>query len=501
MVSPSEMKSPGVFISEVDLSTYAALMDTSKYLGLILVAQNGPINEVVDIAKVSEFEEVFGNPISVGGLASIFYLGKTNSLKVVRFAGSSAESRSVTLKGKGEGSQVIESAVVASYKYEGTLFSDDISITVKAVPEASDDVRQIIITKGEDKDILADGVFTIKKDSATKEIPYLIGNESTDFRFTLGSESAVLSLDPVENAKFSVGNNGEVFTDEDAIEALELFNDTENIDLDFISAPGILNPAVQLRLITVAEDRKDCTAILDTPQGLTPNQAADYVDGKNDEYPMQKLDSSYAAVYYPWGKVYNQYSGAFEWVPASVGVLTAFGEEYSPNSGYNSWTPPAGVPRMMINVFSEVERKLNRKDRDILYTSNINPLCNYKGLGLTAFGQKTLQRKKSSLDRLNVRFLTNYIKKIADYASVLYLFNDINDETFESWVQDMDKQLSDIKTKGGVYDYKITMDWTTVTDEYLNNNIMPGIIQIKPTKTAEFIPIDVVLRNKSDDFN
>lgn len=169
-------------------------------------------------------------------------------------------------------------------------------------------------------------------------------------------------------------------------------------------------------------------------------------------------------------------------------------------ASYDPWTAPAGVPRFVLSVFSELERSLDQDDRDILYSANVNPLCNYKNLGLTALGQKTLQRTSSAVDRLNVRFLINYIKKMAEFKSVNYLFMNIDDNTFGSWIQDISKDLDNVKNRGGIYDYRVKMDWETVSSEMLNNNIMPGVIQVKPTKTAEFIPIDVVIRNRDDEF-
>lgn len=497
----SEMKSPGVFIDEVDLSTYVAIMDTSKVFGIVTVAQNGPIGEVVEIDSISTFENTFGYPISAGGLTCTFIAQETSSLKVIRVAGSSAEYRSVALDGKDGDSGAVSGAVTVTPKYKGTLFSEALSVTIK--PSESDtDKFTLIITKGEgdSKEELVNSNFTIVADKATDDYPYLIGDTSTDFRFALSSSaSTIVSLDAVDNKVLSSGDNGTTFTDEDIRSAIDEFDDAESIDLDLIAAPGILTSACQLRLITVAENRRDCFAVIDPPQGLTPEEVVQYVDGTHETHTIQKLDTSYAGIWYPWGMTYNQYTGVNEWVPPSVGVLPAMATEYS-NSAYNAWTAPAGVPRFEISVFSKLERTLKRKDRDIVYPHNINPLCNYKMQGLTAFGQKTLQRKKSSLDRINVRFLVNYIKKLADYSTTFYLFNNIDDNTFTMWVKDITDQLEPIRIRGGMYDYKVTMDWTTVTDECLNNNVMPGIIQIKPTKTAEFIPIDVVIRNKSDNF-
>lgn len=492
------MKSPGVFITEVDLSTYAAVMNSSKIFGIVTLAQNGPINTIVEITSVSEFEKTFGNPISAGGMACVAYLNQASSLKVVRVAGSSATKRSVTLAGKKTGSTAVTSALVISAKYKGTLYSDALTAVVTTIPDGTADQFHLVIYKGEDSDDpIIDQDFTIVESQATTDVPYIISYESDDFDFSLGTTETLVSIDATTGTTFSVGDNGTTFTDDEIKAAIDVFDDSENIDLDILAAPGIVTAAAIARLVTVATNRTDTVAIIDPPMGLTPSECADFVNGESTEYPIAKLDSTYAACWYPWGKMYNEYSAAYEWMPPSAGVIAGMAKEYTT---YDGWVAPAGIPRMAVTIFSQMERPLTRADRDILYESNINPLCNYKSQGLTAFGQKTLQRSLTATNRLNVRFLVNYIKKLADYSTTAFLFNNIDEETFDSWTQVISKQLDNILNRGGLYDYKVTMDWTTVTDEYLNNNIMPGIIQIKPTKTAEFIPIDVVIRNKSDDF-
>lgn len=497
MVPISQMKSPGVFIQEVDLSTYVAIMDTSKIFGIVTVAQNGPINQVVEINSVSKFEEVFGNPISAGGLACRFILDQTSSLKVVRVAGSSAAFRTATIAGEDAEETAVANALVISAKNKGTLFSDALKATVSAITGASADKFNLKITKGDDDEILVDKDYTIVEASATDEYPYIIADDETAFTFSLGSQTALAKLTPA-TVVFTVGDNGLTFTDDEVKAAIDVFDDAENIDLDILAAPGIMTASAIGRLVTVAQSRKDIVAVIDPPQGLTAEQAVQFVNGQYNPLQIQKIDSTYAACYYPWGQAYNEYSGKNEWMPPSVGVLPALAKEYAT---YENWTAPAGIPRMSISVFSAMERVLTRADRDIVYADgNINPLCNYKGLGLTAFGQKTMQRTLSATNRLNVRFLVNYVKRIADYTSVSYLFTEISEVTFDAWTQAIGKVLENIKVRGGLYDYKVTMDWTTVTDEMLNNNIMPGVIELKPTKTSEFIPIDVVIHNKSDEF-
>jgi len=492
------MKSPGVYVREIDLSQYSAIMSSLKIFGIVTVAQNGPIDKIVEISNVREFINTFGNPISAGGIACVRYLVNAGNLKVVRTAGNSAAARTTTLAGVDSEDQAVTNALVISHKYKGTLYSDAIKVTVSAISGATVDKFNLKITKGDDDTELVNGNYTIVKANATSEYPYIIDESDTDFVFTLGTDTTLKSLTAVTNQALTVGDNGTELTNEQITNSINVFNDAENIDLDVIAAPGMYSAAALTALITCATDRKDTLAILDPPQGLTPEEVVQFANGLNVQYGMSKIDSTYAAMWYPWGKVYNEYTSAYEWMPPSVGIIAGMGLEYQT---YDVWTAPAGIPRMQVNVYSEMERVLSKKDRDILYPEHINPICNYKGLGMTAFGQKTMQRALTATDRINVRFLVNYVKKVADYSTALFLFSNIDENTFSSWTQVIDKELANIKNRGGMYDYKITMDWTTVTDECLNNNIMPGVIQIKPTKSAEFIPIDVVIRNRSDEFD
>lgn len=486
----AKMSSPGIYVNESDLSQYSAVMDPSKIIAVVGGAQNGPINTVVPVRSKKEFETMFGNPIDIGGLTAVNILKYSSSLLYVRASSDSAKARQVSFYGVSDGNAVAD-ALVIKHKYPGTLFRDKLTARINSVPGSSEDQFRLVIEKG-DGEVLLDKVYSCKVDS-----PIFIGKDtSTDFIFTT-DESDLDSIDANEGEQFSDGNNGFPISGDDYEAAVEKLSDSETIDVDIIGMPGVIDGTAISALVDVAMSRKDCVPIIDHPQGLTPEEVAQFYEGQNGDYPIPKIDTSYAAAYSPWGKVFNEYTGESQWAPPSAGVLPAMAAEYA---SYDPWTAPAGVPRFVLSVFSELERSLDQDDRDILYSANVNPLCNYKNLGLTALGQKTLQRTKSAVDRLNVRFLINYIKKMAEFKSVNYLFMNIDDNTFGSWIQDISKDLDNVKNRGGIYDYRVKMDWETVSSEMLNNNIMPGVIQVKPTKTAEFIPIDVVIRNRDDEF-
>ena len=127
------------------------------------------------------------------------------------------------------------------------------------------------------------------------------------------------------------------------------------------------------------------------------------------------IDSSYAATYWPWVQTSDPDTGDLVWVPASTMMLgvMAYNDRVAA-----SWFAPAGVNRGGMGTVARAERKLTQSNRDDLYTANVNPIGTFPNSGVVVFGQKTMQKKASALDRVNVRrlliTLKDYISQIAD---------------------------------------------------------------------------------------
>ena len=66
--------------------------------------------------------------------------------------------------------------------------------------------------------------------------------------------------------------------------------------------------------------------------------------------------------------------------------------------------------------------KTNQLERDDLYENRINPIASFPGQGVVVFGQKTLQGKPSSLDRINVRRLLINLRKFIASSSRFLVF-------------------------------------------------------------------------------
>jgi phage tail sheath protein FI len=160
--------------------------------------------------------------------------------------------------------------------------------------------------------------------------------------------------------------------------------------------------------------------------------------------------------YYPWVRARDTINGSFVWLPPSVAAIGTFS---SSQRRTQVWFAPAGFNRGGLTEGSagipvvDVAHQLRRKDRDDLYTANINPIAKFPAEGIVIFGQKTLQVTPSALDRINVRRLMIFVKKrISQIASML--FDPNVQQTWKRFTSQVNPFLADVKTNFGLSDYR-----------------------------------------------
>ena len=198
-------------------------------------------------------------------------------------------------------------------------------------------------------------------------------------------------------------------------------------------------------------------------------------------------NSSYAAMYHPWVQLGSPSLGRSVWVPPSVAVagVYAFSDKVS-----HEWFAPAGLNRGTIDNATNVQRKLTRSLRDDLYNSNVNPIAQFPGQGVVIYGQKTLQKKSSALDRVNVRRLLIKLKKFIAGTSRFLVFEQNNTATRNRFLNIVNPYLEQVQSNSGLNVFKVVMDETNNTPDIVDRNQLYGQIFLQPTKTAEFIVLD-----------
>jgi hypothetical protein len=266
-------------------------------------------------------------------------------------------------------------------------------------------------------------------------------------------------------------------------DAISILENKDEYVFNIISAPGLIydfgNHKVQLdSIISLAETRGDAIAVVDIEQyGATVS---------NVTAAASTVNSSYTATYWPWLQTQSA-TGKNEWIPAS----TVIPGVYAFTDGAAApWFAPAGLTRGGIPNVIQAERKLTRAQRDTLYNSNVNPIATFPGAGISVFGQKTLQKKKSALDRVNVRRLLINLKKFVGDVSRNLVFEQNTTVTRDTFLAQVNPFLDSVVQRQGLYAYRVVMDDSNNTADVIDRNQLIGQIFIQPAKTVEYIVLD-----------
>jgi len=266
--------------------------------------------------------------------------------------------------------------------------------------------------------------------------------------------------------------------------ALGIIGNGEEYDINLIVTPGpnaTNHPAVIQKVVEVAEDRGDTFVIIDpVKQGQTIGDAIGAIGAAS-------LDTNYAACYWPWVKIIDITRNKPVWVPPSAvlpGVLA-----YNDTVSFE-WFAPAGLNRGGIVEAVDVEQKLTFSQRDVLYENKINPLATFPNQGVCVWGQKTLQSKPSALDRINVRRLMIALKKYIASATRYLVFENNTTETRQRFLNIVNPYLERVKSRQGLYAFRVVMDETNNTPDVIDRNQMYGQIFLQPARSSEFIILD-----------
>lgn len=297
--------------------------------------------------------------------------------------------------------------------------------------------------------------------------------------------------------------------------AIDTISDPEFVDIDMAVIPGLTNTTLTENLIEVCENRADAMALIDLPSIYTPkheehkNSKFDRVGSATvkstaDDLRGRRINSSYGATFYPWVQTRDEESGKLLWVPPSVvvlGVLASSAKEseiwYAP-AGFNRGglsDGAAGIP------VTSVSRRVTSKERDVLYSANINPIASFPSNGIVLFGQKTLQETPSALDRINVRRLVLFLKKQISILSTQILFEQNVVQTWERFESLVEPLLANTKARFGISEYRLFLDETTTTPDVIDQNAIYAKIMVKPVKSIEFIAIDFVIASQGASFD
>jgi hypothetical protein len=269
-------------------------------------------------------------------------------------------------------------------------------------------------------------------------------------------------------------------------QSIAALSNADEFDFNLITVPGINyedHAYVATSIVDMCERRGDAFYIMD----IAPNQTAGATAIQNVVDLAGQFDTNYAATYYPWVKVTETNSNKIMNVPPSVVMMGV----YAANDKVAAeWFAPAGLNRGGIPTAVSVADRLTHTERDTLYEGHVNPIAAFPGQGVVAWGQKTLQRNPSALDRVNVRRLLIALKKFIASSSRFLVFEQNVATTRQRFLNIVNPYLESVQQRSGVYAFKVVMDDSNNTPDLVDRGILYGQIYIQPTRTAEMIVLD-----------
>lgn len=484
---------PGVYSEELDLSLYIPMI-SSSICGIVGPFRKGPMDEVTVVTSRNQFEQDFGTPLSgddgFAAHAALYFLRFGNQLKLVRVGDLDSAIASDEVYSVDSATQKIGDVQATS---EGT-WANGLQVTLESdtIPDEEGVDETIYIVK-----VFAAGAV-VATDDPLEVWNDIVFDDTTDDRYVEKVITSTTSLyiefvmtneavpDGSGTWLLAGGDDGtDALSSTEIIVGLALFADPTTVDVNLLSAPGFNHDsAVAVSMLATCVSRMDCLAVLDTPDLLTAATLATYVRGTGD-YSTAIPSADRGAIYGPWIQIRDPYNDEDLWCPPSVRTLGIFA--YSDRQAF-PWYAAAGPNRGILYSTLDVRFDLTVGDIEAIYGSqnNINPIRSTID-GILIDGNKTLRRKPSLLQNINIVRMLMYAEK-AIATAVRYLQWEPHDEiTWRQYENLVNPYLEWISANRGITEFKIKCDADTNTAYHINNNQMVAELHIIPTTTVEVI--------------
>ena len=264
-----------------------------------------------------------------------------------------------------------------------------------------------------------------------------------------------------------------------------LYASKEQVTPNILIAP-YSNDALVDTVANIASSRRDCIAVVPANGSLTMTDPQTVVEALEKRSALQ---TSYVCKYIGADLFFDRYTNRNIYLPKVIFAARIIADTVS-NS--NVWDAPAGINRGAMGTLDQL-RVYTEAEIGYLYNSNINASKRVRGSGDYLWGQKTGQVKASALDRINVRNLLLYIENTLEPSLQAYLFEP-NTELQRSRVKSgIDQFLETIYAGGGIYTWNTVCDTTNNTPYTIDNNELNIDLYVQPTKTVEFINLNIIV--------
>ncbi|KOX18754.1 tail protein [Saccharothrix sp. NRRL B-16348] len=491
--------SPGVYVEEVEAGARPIEGVGTAVAAFVGFAAEGPFNTPTLVSNWTQYTQVFGDFVPDCYLAQSVYgyfLNGGTNCYVVRIGGDRA---------KGNGQLPADSgaqAALGGYRITAReLGAPEITVEVAdAVGENQPEDRFTLLVKQNGKVVETHNVSTKRtKDhivTVVQEKSNLITVEETAGAGLAKVEKGSVTLKEVaapspvpSSAPHKIAADDYVGNVADRTG----FGGLEAVDeITMVTVPDLMSSyqrgaitlesvkAVQLAMIAHCELMGDRIAVLDTPPGLNPQQVKDWrMNGAG-------YDSKYAALYYPWIKIFDPASDDHAFIPPS-GYMAGVWARTDATRGVHK-APANEVVRGAVAL----ETQLTKAEQELLNPIGINCVRSFPGRGIRVWGARTLS-SDPAWRYLNVRRLFNYLEESILDGTQWVVFEPNDDALWARIRRTISAFLVTEWRKGALFGltpdeaFYVRCDRETNPAESIDLGQVICEVGIAPVKPAEFV--------------
>ena len=396
-----------------------------------------------------------------------------------------------------------------SYKFDGTIVPFAVSDTNLYIVDAANSVANgwkfVINENAALEAAIGDPRFNFSNSENMGLIEDDFSNVSFNSSDPAILNDAVWSYDPKNNSTSAILTSGwELFLDKDKSRADMLVSAGTAVSNLFVRGLEQINFNVMNKMLDICEKRKDMFAIFDGLDEPRVDIALEKMSGAGSQGDMAR-----------WGGIFDGRSIFFDSVYTKLSIDVVKSIELaaiitSNRAGGLWWLPPAGYQTGRVPGFvtrQKILRSYNYADdpnSDIarLYDENINP-TRVNDQGMVIYGQKTMLKRSTALNRMNVVMLIAGIhKRFANFLDNKVF--QLNTPTLRSNIQsELQANIESIKsaTPAGLTDGNVICNETNNPPRIIDTNQLIVDVVLQPTRAAEFITLRTTVKRTGESLN
>lgn len=490
--------SPGVYVEETEAGSRPIEGVGTAVAAFVGMTAAGPFNQATLVTNWSQFTNIFGEFMEGSYLAHAVYGYFNNgggACYVTRVGSNGAATPSARAELPSGANRELAGYRVTSM--EAGTAGNDITIEVGNASEGPPEESFKLTVKRGGKEVETYDNLTVKK--GKQNVATLVNAQSSTIRveeipkvgelerrpaagsYSLsgGGAAAPTRLAPDDYVGDAADRTG--FGGLEAVEEITMVSvpdlmaayQAEMIDLEGVQA-------VQLAMIAHCENMGDRLAILDAPPNLNAQQIREWRVDKAG------YDSKFAALYWPWIKVFDPATGQNNFVPPSGHMAGIWGRTDDTRGVFKA--PANEVVRGAI----ELETNITKSEHDLLNPVGVNCIRSFPGRGIRVWGARTLS-SDPAWRYINVRRLFNYIEESVLLGTQWVVFEPNDMALWQRVRRTISAFLTRLWRDGALFGataaeaYYVKCDEETNPPEVIDAGQLVVEIGIAPVKPAEFV--------------